>query len=146
MNRTSVRSSNLHSVGYSSGTLEIEFRDGGIYQYLNVPVEVYTALMNASSHGIYFHRNIRNVYQWEKIRSNHTLSQYELKTMNKKNNKCFRCGYVVPENNYYEFASWSDGTVLHSSNHHYCCDRCLDEYYYYDTYSVCYRPYDEVDL
>lgn len=62
MKREIVRSSNLASIGYdeSSEILEIEFLNGGIYQYLNVPVDVYEELMNAKSHGTYFSANIRN--------------------------------------------------------------------------------------
>lgn len=43
MNRTSVTSSNIASIGYdpSSLTLEVEFTDGSIYQYFDVPEAVY---------------------------------------------------------------------------------------------------------
>lgn len=53
MERQLVSSTNLHSVGYDqdSSTLEIEFHSGGIYQYINVPVHVYTGLMTSSSKG-----------------------------------------------------------------------------------------------
>ena len=56
MNRTPVTSSNLASVGYDpqTGTLEIEFRNGSIYQYFNVPLEIFNGLMSAGSHGRYF--------------------------------------------------------------------------------------------
>lgn len=69
MRRQPVSSSNLYSVGYDSetSTLEIEFRDGSVYQYFNVPARVYEALMSAGSHGQYFHRNIRDVYQYARI-------------------------------------------------------------------------------
>ncbi len=62
MKRETVKSSNLASIGYdeSSKILEIEFLNGGIYQYLNVPLDVYEELMNAKSHGTYFSANIRN--------------------------------------------------------------------------------------
>jgi hypothetical protein len=61
MEREAVRSKNLASIGYdeSSEILEIEFLNGGIYQYLNVPVDVYEELMNAKSHGTYFSANIK---------------------------------------------------------------------------------------
>ena len=70
MIRQSVSSSNIRSIGYDteSRTLEIEFHSGGIYQYFNVPESVYNALMSASSHGSYFHRHIKDQYQWTKIR------------------------------------------------------------------------------
>ena len=70
MNRTPVSSSHLSSIGYNenSGLLEIEFKDGSIYQYSNVPTNIYEELMAASSHGKYFHRHIRDVYSDTQIR------------------------------------------------------------------------------
>lgn len=61
MNRQSVNSSDLASVGYDAQTqtLEIEFHSGGIYQYLNVPNSIYSALMSASSHGKYLDVNVK---------------------------------------------------------------------------------------
>jgi hypothetical protein len=70
MKRQTVDSSNLASVGYdvNSNTLEIEFNNGGVYQYLNVPESVHKGLMNASSHGQYFDRNIKKAgYKFRKI-------------------------------------------------------------------------------
>lgn len=69
MQRESVSSSNLSSIGYDSDNeiLEIEFNHGGVYQYFGVPESEYDALMNASSHGKYFSANIRNDYEYEKI-------------------------------------------------------------------------------
>ena len=56
MDRQSVTSSNISSIGYdaSSQTLEVEFKHGGIYQYYDVPQHEYEGLMNAPSHGKYF--------------------------------------------------------------------------------------------
>lgn len=68
MKRQAVDSSNLASVGYDPQTLEIEFKHGGIYQYYNVPKSVYDGLMNASSHGQYFDRNIKKAgYRYSKV-------------------------------------------------------------------------------
>ncbi|MBD3329520.1 KTSC domain-containing protein [Candidatus Dojkabacteria bacterium] len=69
MQRVKVQSSNLASVGYdeNSNTLEIEFHSSGIYQYFNVPKNVYDGLMSASSHGQYFDQNIKGVYQYKKV-------------------------------------------------------------------------------
>ena len=60
--RTSVSSSAMRSVGYdqASNILEIEFSGGEVYQYFNVPAEVYRGLMAAESHGRYFHQHVRN--------------------------------------------------------------------------------------
>lgn len=68
MFRNFVSSSDINSVGYDRGTLEVEFHSGGIYQYHNVPESVYHSLMSASSHGEYFARNIKNDYPYTKIR------------------------------------------------------------------------------
>ncbi|MEM8505380.1 MAG: KTSC domain-containing protein [Cyanobacteria bacterium P01_D01_bin.1] len=70
MNRTSVSSSNLASVGYdpNTQTLEVEFLHGGIYQYSNVPLSVYEGLMGASSHGSYFDQNVKKAgYSYQEI-------------------------------------------------------------------------------
>lgn len=69
MYRQPVVSSNLSTVGYDpkSKTLEIEFKSGGVYQYLGVPEFVYTGLMSASSKGKYFANSIKDVYPFVKV-------------------------------------------------------------------------------
>lgn len=64
MNRLPITSSNINSAGYDSDTftLEVEFNSGGIYQYNDVPEEVYSEFIQADSQGIYFNAHIRNVY------------------------------------------------------------------------------------
>jgi len=70
MKRVSVSSSNLRSVGYDTEAqiLEIEFNSGGVCQYFDVPPEACNELMNASSHGKYFHAHIRDVYHYRRVR------------------------------------------------------------------------------
>lgn len=65
-----VSSSNLSAVGYdpATETLTIEFNDGGLYEYYNVPQRIYEGLMRDSSKGGYFHRFIRDSYNTHKIR------------------------------------------------------------------------------
>lgn len=67
--RTPVASSNIASVGYDAEKqiLEIEFQHGAIYQYLDVPKEVYDRLMNAPSIGSYFMHNFKNKFKSQKI-------------------------------------------------------------------------------
>ena len=67
MNRRAVASSNIESVGYENSTVEIAFVDGGIYQYLGVPLSVYQGLMSASSKGSYFHHFIKDRYRTIRI-------------------------------------------------------------------------------
>jgi len=70
MDRSPVSSSDLSSVGYNQEDyiLEIEFNSGGVYQYHDVPPRIYEGLMNASSHGSYFHREIKENYRYKQIR------------------------------------------------------------------------------
>lgn len=51
MNRKSVSSSRMRSVGWENDTLEIEFNDGAVYQYYNVTHDEYLAFVNSSSLG-----------------------------------------------------------------------------------------------
>ena len=71
MERKRVSSSNLASVGYDpeTKTLEIEFLNGGLYQYFNVPESIYNGLMAASSRGSYFDQYVKKGgYRYKKIR------------------------------------------------------------------------------
>ena len=63
-----VNSSSLAEVGYEadSQTLTIVFRNGGTYEFFDVPESTYQALMAAGSHGEYFAQNIRGRYRYGK--------------------------------------------------------------------------------
>jgi hypothetical protein len=67
--RIKVEQNYLRSVGYDSSNqvLEIEFRRGEVYQYINVPAAVYTDLINAPSRGKYFNANIKEAYSYRKL-------------------------------------------------------------------------------
>jgi hypothetical protein len=67
MERIPVSSSNIASVGYDNASeiLEIEFKNGAIYHYFNVPEIIHEQLMGAPSLGSFFNANIRNVYGWQ---------------------------------------------------------------------------------
>lgn len=70
MIRAAVISSSIRSVGYSplNKTLEIEFTNGGVYKYFNVPEFVYSDLMSAISHGAYFDAHIKDGgYRFERV-------------------------------------------------------------------------------
>lgn len=67
MIRNTVKSSNIHSIGYEqeSFTLEIQFLDrkgnpGPIYQYNPVTPTGYKLLMSAKSFGEFFSKNIKS--------------------------------------------------------------------------------------
>ncbi|NOU46937.1 MAG: KTSC domain-containing protein [Bacteroidales bacterium] len=67
MERTPVSSSTIASVGYDAEKqiLEIEFQHGAIYQYFDVPQEVYNGLMNAGSIASYFMNEIKTKFEYE---------------------------------------------------------------------------------
>ncbi len=70
MQRQQVESSMLREVGYDSETrtLEVEFTSGGIYEYYDVPSEVYKDLLRAESYGQYFNANVKGVYPSRRLR------------------------------------------------------------------------------
>ena len=69
MDWISVVSENLARIRYdeNSNTLEIEFKGGRLYQYFDVPVQVFEELRNAGSLGQYFNSNIKGYYRYARI-------------------------------------------------------------------------------
>ena len=69
MQRYSVASSNIASVGYdpATETLELEFLSGSIYQYYNVPVNMYDQLMKEGSKGRFVNTYIKNAYPYSRV-------------------------------------------------------------------------------
>ena len=73
MKRIAIKSSDLSSIGYDSELkiLEVEFSGktgpGRIYQYANIPENIYLELMRAPSIGSYFNTQIRDKYPSSKI-------------------------------------------------------------------------------
>jgi hypothetical protein len=65
-NRVPVTSSRIVSVGYEADTrkLQVEFKGGRVYEYADVPPEIYTRLLEANadkdqSLGIHFHKLVK---------------------------------------------------------------------------------------
>jgi hypothetical protein len=69
MNRIPVQSSNLASVGYdvTTITLEVEFKDGSVYQYYDVPEMTYQMLMSADSKGKFLNYQIKGVFRYSRM-------------------------------------------------------------------------------
>ena len=63
--RVPVESTALATVGYSKRlrALEIEFRNGAVYRYLEVAPNVYDALLQARSKARFYDENIRRKYR-----------------------------------------------------------------------------------
>jgi hypothetical protein len=68
--REPIASSAITAVGYSKRlhALEIEFRNGAIYRYLNVPPSVHGALISAPSKTRFYDENIRGKYRSVHVR------------------------------------------------------------------------------
>ena len=68
--REPVSSSGLAAVGYSRQlqALEIEFRDGSIYRYADVPRSLYRDLMSAESKARFYNRHVRRKFRSVRVR------------------------------------------------------------------------------
>ena len=68
--RTAVESSNLKSIGYdaASKTLEVEFNEGGVYRYFDVPRATHQGLIKSESKGKFFHGNIRGKFRFQRCK------------------------------------------------------------------------------
>jgi hypothetical protein len=66
MKLETVESDVIHAIGYDDdvNVLEIIFNTGQIYQYRNVPREVFEQLLRAESKGSYFQNNIRDEFEY----------------------------------------------------------------------------------
>jgi hypothetical protein len=69
MKRQAVESRTMRSFGYSvkKEVLEVEFRSGAIYQYLEVPPTIHNQLLKAESKGRYFNSEIRDTYPFVRV-------------------------------------------------------------------------------
>lgn len=57
-----VQSSSLSKLAYDSqhAILQVEFRDGRVYQYSGVPLQTFQELLQADSKGAFFNHHIRS--------------------------------------------------------------------------------------
>lgn len=64
-----INSSNIEEVSYdySECKLYIKFKSGRIYEYKDVPFQIFKGLINTNSAGVYFNRFIRNAYDYRLV-------------------------------------------------------------------------------
>lgn len=69
MHRTPLESRAIVSAGYDPATqqLELEFRNGRVYRYRDVPPGVYAFLLRTPSKGGYVNRMIQDRYPFDEI-------------------------------------------------------------------------------
>lgn len=70
MPQTNLNSTSLNAVAYldHQTILELEFKSGAVYHYLDVPPEIYGELLRAESKGAYFNHSIRKRFAYAKVR------------------------------------------------------------------------------
>ena len=70
MNRISITdSSNVAGIGYDhrTQTLEVEFVKGSVYQYFDVPQNIYDEFISSGSKGQYLAGNIKGNYRYARV-------------------------------------------------------------------------------
>lgn len=68
MEHKPVASSNIESIGYENGTMEVKFRNGGLYRYKNVPGDVHERMVAAPSAGKFLGKEIRGKFDFSKVK------------------------------------------------------------------------------
>jgi len=65
-----VISSNILGIAYDEDTqtMQVEFTNGGVYKYDDVPQEVYEDFLNAGSPGSFFANDIKGSYGYSRVR------------------------------------------------------------------------------
>lgn len=66
---TSFQSTNISKLGYdsSTSTLEVEFSNGGIYQYFDVPEHIWEAFKSCDSKGKFMSESLKGQYRYSKV-------------------------------------------------------------------------------
>ncbi len=69
MDRKRVVSSNVASIGYdpATQTLEIEFQNGAIYQYYNIPLGIFEEFDRSPSKGAFLNSQIRDRFPFSRV-------------------------------------------------------------------------------
>jgi len=70
MEMIQVTSSNVQAIGYDdqSGTLRVEFINGGTYDYYSVPQEIYVSFLSAPSKGEFHNLHIKKTgYSYSRV-------------------------------------------------------------------------------
>ena len=66
MNRIPVISTNVSSIGYYNGMIEVEFNNGSIYHYYGTTEILFNQFLNAPSKGRFIHYNLKG-FNYRKV-------------------------------------------------------------------------------
>jgi hypothetical protein len=69
MARVELKSTTLNAATYldQRAFLDLEFRSGATYRYVDVPAQIYQELLLAESKGLYFNQHIRNRFTYAQL-------------------------------------------------------------------------------
>jgi hypothetical protein len=69
MKRKQIDSSSIVSIGYDvfNRILEVEFTSHIVFQYSDVPLDVYEGLLSSPSRGAFFNKMIREKYSTRRV-------------------------------------------------------------------------------
>jgi hypothetical protein len=64
-----VKSSTISEIGYNAqqSIMTVKFKTGSIYEYLEVPQEIYDFVMNSDSVGKALNAEVKGVYEYRQI-------------------------------------------------------------------------------
>lgn len=70
MRQIIAKSSNIQAIDYNEDeqTLDVEFKGGAVYRYLDVPNDIPHLMLAAASAGKFFMQNIKPNYEFEKLK------------------------------------------------------------------------------
>lgn len=68
MNMIPVSSSNVASIGYQNGVIEVHFHNGYAYQYTGTSEALFNEFLNASSKGKFVHQRLKDRFPTYRIR------------------------------------------------------------------------------
>lgn len=66
-----VKSSNIAKVRYVDGGMELQFTNGAVYRYKDVPEEVFNELLKAESVGKFFFSHIKGKFEGDAVKCKH---------------------------------------------------------------------------
>jgi hypothetical protein len=69
MKLTEIESSNIAAIGYDAASkrLRVQFKNGGLYEYPDVPAKAHDEFMGAESKGSHFAKHIRGKFEGKKV-------------------------------------------------------------------------------
>lgn len=69
MEKSNKMATDIYSVGYDEdyATLEVQFRNGAVYEYYDFPAEVHKNFVTAESPKDFFTKAIRDIYPFSRV-------------------------------------------------------------------------------